>query len=88
LKITLAWPASFTEYLVDAGITGEPDETIDVPDELGLRLLQDGRGRLPDVEKLSGADVEQAAAVEGVDLSDAHTVADKKAAVKAARKEG
>lgn len=86
MKITLACPSAWFERpeLGDAGAT------VDVDDNDGAQLIRQGYARGVDVAQLTGADVDQVAAAEGVDLSGAHTVAEKKAAVKAARgsKEG
>lgn len=76
MKVTLAWPRE--------GV-GQADETVDLPDGEARRLLADGMARVPDPAKLSGAELDTAAAVEGVDLSEARTVADKRAALKAAK---
>lgn len=91
MKVTLAWPADHTDYLVAAGVTGDADETVDIDDNLAARLIADGRARTPDsVGNMSGDQIVQVAAAEGVDLSEVSTVADKRSAVKAARaaKEG
>jgi hypothetical protein len=86
MKITLACPS---EWFERPGL-GDAGETVDVDGTLGDQLVREGYARGVDVAQLSGADVDQVAAAEGVDLSGAHTVAEKKAAVKAAResKEG
>jgi hypothetical protein len=81
MHVTLACPSSW--YDKDYG---DIDQTVDLPDDVAQRLLAEGYARLPDnVASLPVAEVEQVAAVEGVDLSDARTAAEKKAAVKAAR---
>jgi hypothetical protein len=78
MKITLACSGAWIELpqLGDAG------DTVDVDVELGARLIREGYAHM------KGDEVEQVAAAEGIDLSDAKTVAEKKAAVKAAHKEG
>jgi hypothetical protein len=84
MKITLACSGAWIELpqLGDAG------DTVDVDVELGARLIREGYARSADVAHMKGDEVEQVAAAEGIDLSDAKTVAEKKAAVKAAHKEG
>jgi hypothetical protein len=78
-KITLAWPQE--------GIGGS-DETVDVDDATARRLIGDGLARYPDnVNALPDAEVVAVAHAEGVDLSDAHTARERKAAVKDARAE-
>ena len=76
MKITLAWPQE--------GI-GDADQTVDVSDADAKRLVNDGMARWPDSVPTAAADVEAVAAMEGVDLSGAGTVAEKRARVKAAR---
>lgn len=82
MKIKLACPSAWFEQpgLGDAG------ETVDVADEVALRLVREGYAQA-DASHLTGATVDQVAALQGVDLSGANTVAEKKAAVKAAQKE-
>jgi hypothetical protein len=82
MKIKLACPSAWFEQpdLGDAGAT------VDVDDDLGMRLLREGYAQA-DAAHLTGATVDQVAALQGVDLSGANTVAEKKAAVKAAQKE-
>jgi hypothetical protein len=85
MKITLACPSAWFER-PELGDAGEPSMSMTI----GAQLIREGYARGVDVAQLSGADVDRVAAAEGVDLSGAHTVAEKKAAVKAAResKEG
>lgn len=80
MKIKLACPSAWFEMpeLGDAG------EIVDVDDELGQRLIREGKAQA-DVSHLTAATVDQVAAAEGVDLAGAHTVAEKKAVIKAAR---
>lgn len=91
MEVTLAWPAAAlaesVDYVKDAGITGDIDETVDVSDDVANRLIRDGLARLPDTVPMRLADVEAVAAAENIDISGARTVADKRAAVKAARQE-
>ena len=76
MKITLAWPQE--------GI-GDADQTVDVSDADAKRLVNDGMARWADLVPTAAADVEAVAAMEGIDLSGAGTVAEKRARVKAAR---
>lgn len=76
MKITLAWPRE--------GV-GQADETIDVDEVLARQLLDDGLARHPDPDQLRSAELDAVAVAEGVDLSNAATVADKRAALKAAK---
>ena len=77
MKITLAWPR---EGYGDAG------DTVEMPDVEARQVIADGHGRIPDaVGNLSEAELDVAAAAEGVDLTGAKSVTDKRAAVKAAR---
>lgn len=87
MQVILAWPADHTEYLVDAGITGDAGDTVEVPDPIGSRLIGDGRARRPEAAKLRGDEIDAVAASEGVDLSGAKTVTDKRERLDAARKE-
>jgi hypothetical protein len=84
MKITLACPGAWFERpeLGDAGAT------VDVDPEDAARLCEEGKARPADVAHMTGDDIARVAAIEGIDLSDAKTVAEKKAAVKAAHKEG
>jgi hypothetical protein len=76
VKVTLAWPRE--------GV-GQADQTVDLPDAEARRLIADGMARVPDPKELTSDELDAAAAAEGVDLSAARTVADKRAALKAAK---
>jgi hypothetical protein len=85
MRITLAWP--------QAGL-GDADDTVDVDEATGVRLLNDGLARRPDPvfadtepAEIDANDLNEAAAAEGVDLGDATTVGQKRAAIAAARKQ-
>ena len=83
MKVKLACPGAW----IERPELGDVGETVDVDSEDGARLIREGYAQAADVSHLSGADIDQVAAAEGVDLSGATTVAEKMAAVKAARKE-
>jgi hypothetical protein len=83
MKIKFACPPAWFERPDLSGL-GDVGETVEVDDELAMRLVQEGYAQVV-VSAITAATVDKVAAVEGVDLSDAHTVAEKKAAIKAAR---
>lgn len=90
MKITLAAPARWLadaglDYVGEAGVTGDADDTVEVDEAIGRRLISEGLARIPDTIPSTHAELDAVAAAEGTDLSGATTVADKRAAVKAAR---
>jgi hypothetical protein len=86
MLITLAWPQE--------GLGGAGD-TVDVDDATGVRLLGDGLARYPDPPTASmdpaeipAAELDTAAAAEGIDLGDAHTAKQKRDVIASAREKG
>jgi hypothetical protein len=80
MKIKLACPSAWFERPE----LGDNGSVVDVDDQLGMQLIREGYAQA-DAAHLTGATVDQVAALEGVDVSGSNTVAEKKAAVKAAR---
>lgn len=90
MRIVLAASTAWLEmanvtYPVEAGVSGEADETVDFPDSVAQRLLSEGLARLPDTVPSTHSELDAVAAAEGIDLSGARTVADKSERVRAAR---
>jgi hypothetical protein len=81
MKIKLACPSAWFER---PELGDNAGATVDVDDQLGMQLIREGYAQA-DAAHLTGSTVDQVAALEGVDVSGANTVAEKKAAVKAAR---
>jgi hypothetical protein len=84
MRIILAYPQDGNTY---PGVAGAADQVVDVDVALADRIIQDGWARPAAVNQLRGEELDHVAQIEGVDLSGAATVADKKAAIKAARNE-
>lgn len=82
MKIKLACPSSWLER--DDVPDGDVGAVVEVDDAVGDQLIREGKAQV-DVSHLTAENVDHVAALVGVDLSGTSTVAEKKAAVKAAR---
>jgi hypothetical protein len=85
MLITLAYPQDGQNY---PGVRGDAGDSVEVDDAVGIRIVQDGWARIPDsVVRLNADQVILAAQLEGVDLSNAATATQRKAALAAAHKQ-
>lgn len=86
MKVTLTgWPV-----VDDNGQPlGGPDETVEVDDDRGRRLIADGHARHPDqVSKVASDDLDAALTTAGIDPTEHSTVKAKRDALKSAQQGG
>lgn len=84
MKIKLACPSAWLER--DDVPDGDVGAVVEVDDAVGDLLIREGKAQV-DTSHLTAANVDHVAALAGVDVAGANTVAEKKAAIKAAQKE-
>jgi hypothetical protein len=89
MKVMMACPAAWLKDHEAAPQLGNADvgDVVDVDDRLAAKLRDEGYVQYV-VSALTADNVDQVAAAEGIDLSEAKTVPEKKAVIKAAAKEG
>jgi hypothetical protein len=93
MKVVLACPGDWiTDPLTSEtmGWLGNPDETVEVSDALGQRLIMEGKARSTDTLPRTADELQSVADAERIHLAGAKTVAEKRARIEAARdhKEG